>query len=149
MSPGLHLTIATPMGVLIDALEITALRAEDASGSFGIRPGHADLLTVLTPSVLRWRTPDQITHFCAVPGGVLHVTAGRVVSIACREAVPGAALATLEQDVHAMRERHLEAVRQARVEQTRLHAQTVRQLLKYLRPGASANEAWSGHEAGV
>ena len=50
---GLHLTIATPAAVLVDADGVASLRAEDESGAFGVLPGHADLLTVLPPSVLR------------------------------------------------------------------------------------------------
>lgn len=140
MSRTLCLSIATPMKVVVDAEEIAALRAEDASGSFGIRPAHADLLTVLTPTVLRWRTAGNITRYCAVPGGVLRVTAGREISIACREAILGDSLENLEAHVRETRARQLEAARSTRVEQLRLHAATVRQLLKFLRPGPSAGE---------
>jgi len=42
MSAGLHLLISTPVAVLVDADDVVAVRAEDESGSFGIRPGHAE-----------------------------------------------------------------------------------------------------------
>ena len=37
---------------------VVGLRAEDDSGSFGILAGHADLITVLTMSVVSWRQED-------------------------------------------------------------------------------------------
>ena len=54
MTSGLHLIIATPAKLLIDVEDVRSLRAEDDSGGFGVLPGHADLLTVLPPSVVRW-----------------------------------------------------------------------------------------------
>src|SRR2546429_1741177 len=49
MSAALHLTITTPAVILVDSDDVASVRAEDASGSFGILPSHADLLTMLTP----------------------------------------------------------------------------------------------------
>ncbi|MFK4446237.1 F-type H+-transporting ATPase subunit epsilon [Caballeronia udeis] len=143
MSALLHLTIATPARVLFDSTEVVALRAEDASGSFGILPGHAAFLTVLAPSVLRWHAADGVEQFCAVKEGVLRVSGGHEVSIACREGVMGASgtsLEVLEAQVDAARAVQLDAVRRARVDETRLHAQAVRQLLRYLRPSAKPAE---------
>lgn len=137
MSATLSLSISTPASVLVDALPIVALRAEDETGSFGILAGHADFLTVLAPSVLRWRGADSVTHYCAVEEGVLRVTAGTRVSIACREGVLGDSLDALQARIRDVRARQLDASRQARVEETRLHARTVRQLLRYLRPGSA------------
>ena len=134
MSGALHLTVTTPGQILVDSGDVAAVRAEDQSGSFGILPGHADLLTVLVASVLRWRTADGTTRFCAVHGGVFTVSAGRNVAVACREGVVGDSLENLEAKVCTVRAEQLEADRKARVEQVRLHALAVRQLLRYLRP---------------
>jgi F-type H+-transporting ATPase subunit epsilon len=136
MSGALHLTVTTPGQILVDIADVAAVRAEDASGSFGILPGHADLLTTLIPSVVRWRTSDGEAHFCAVRGGVFTVSVRRNVAIACREAVLGDSLEELQTKVRAMRTEQIEADRKARVEQVRLHALAVRQLLRYLRPTA-------------
>jgi len=134
MSGALHLTVTTPGQILVDSGDVAAVRAEDQSGSFGILPGHADLLTVLVASVLRWRTADDATRFCAVHGGVFTVSAGRNVAVACREGVVGDSLENLEAKVRTVRAEQLEADRKARVEQVRLHALAVRQSLRYLRP---------------
>ena len=134
MSGTLHLTVTTPAQILVDSGDVVAVRAEDQSGSFGILPGHADLLTVLVPSVLRWRTADGTDRFCAVRGGVFTVSSGRDVAVACREGVISDSLDDLETKVSAVRAQETEADRKARVEQIRLHALAVRQLVRYLRP---------------
>jgi F-type H+-transporting ATPase subunit epsilon len=134
MTTTLHLTITTPATVLVDSDDVVAAHAEDESGAFGILPGHADLLTRLTPSVVRWRAVDGATRFCAVRSGVLTVSLGRRIAIASREAIVGDALQTLEANVRTVRAQQHDADRRAHVEQVRLHALAVRQLVRYLRP---------------
>ncbi|MBN8892077.1 MAG: F0F1 ATP synthase subunit epsilon [Rhodospirillales bacterium 70-18] len=138
MSGGLHLTVTTPAEVLVDAQGVRAVRAEDDSGGFGILPGHTDLLTVLSASVLRWRDRDDTLRFCAVRGGVLRVSGGDSVAVACRQGTLGDDLETLAAGVVAMRAAETDAERRARVEQMRLHARAVRQLMRYLRPGEAS-----------
>jgi len=135
MTGTLHLTVTTPATVLVDSDDVVAVCAEDESGCFGILPGHADLLTALAPSVVRWRTAAGEARFCALRGGVFTVSTGHRVSIASREAIVGEALETLEARVRAVRAQQLEADRRAQVEQTRLRALAVRELVRYLRPG--------------
>ena len=135
MSRGLQLIIATPAKLLIDAGGIVSLRAEDESGAFGVLPGHADLLTVLPPSVVRWTTEDGATRYCALSGGVVRVAGGKRVAIACRRGAIGDDLSALHAEIEALRSAELDADRKARVEQTRLHARALRQLMRYLRSG--------------
>lgn len=137
MSTVLHLSIATPAGMLVDTPEVVAFRAEDATGSFGVLPGHTDFLTVLSPCVMRWRTADGTRRFCAVSGGVLRIVNGKDIRIACRDGELGDALETLETRVRETRAARLDAARRVRVEQTRLNTQAIRQILKYLRPGTT------------
>ena len=70
----MKLRIITPLEVVVDEDGVLALRAEDASGGFGILPRHADFLTSLTISVVGWKSADATRHFCAVRRGVLSVT---------------------------------------------------------------------------
>jgi F-type H+-transporting ATPase subunit epsilon len=133
MSAGLQLIIATPAKLLAEIDDVRSLRAEDDSGGFGVLPGHADLLTVLPPSVVRWTTADGATRYCAVSGGVLRVAGGRRVAIACRRGAVGDDLPALKVEIDALRSAELDADRKARVEQTRLHARALRQLMRYLR----------------
>jgi F-type H+-transporting ATPase subunit epsilon len=59
----MRLRIVTPQAVVIDANGGQALRAEDASGSFGVLPRFADFLTSLTISVVTWRDADGASHY--------------------------------------------------------------------------------------
>ncbi|MHC0053929.1 F0F1 ATP synthase subunit epsilon [Actibacterium sp. D379-3] len=134
MSGPLTLTVTTPLTVPVRAIEVTSVRAEDGSGGFGIQPGHADFLTVLGASVLRWRDADGPWRFCALRGGVLRVSGGTRVDVACREAVAGDDLARLETLIRAQAEDEGDAARRARGEQTRLHASAIRRLMLRLGP---------------
>lgn len=131
----LRLVITTPTTVLVDDATVSSVRAEDESGCFGILPGHTDLLTVLPASVLRWRTQGGTMRYCALRGGVMTVEGGTRVAIACRQGEIGSDLASLESEVEKMRASENDEERKARVEQMRLHAYAVRQLMRYLRPG--------------
>ena len=138
MTHALHLTISTPMQVLVDASEVRAVRAEDESGSFGILPGHAEMLTALPASVLRWRDAEGGLHYCALRSGVMTVSGGLRVAVACREGILGDDLQALEVQVAKLRAEEEDATRQARVEQMRLHANAVRQLMHFLKPAHQA-----------
>ncbi len=140
-SPSLRLTITTPYALLVDEEGVKSVRAEDETGGFGILPGHADFLTVLPASVVRWRNAAGREAYCALHGGVLTASRGERVSIACRQGVLGEDLQKLEADVRRARAERLDEAARARVEQTRLHAQTVRQLIRYLHPSGAAPEA--------
>lgn len=139
MSGALHLTITTPASILADIDGVRSLRAEDESGGFGILPGHADLLTVLGASVVRWQKANGEERFCALRGAVLTVTGGKEIAIACREGVIGDDLEKLEQNVELQRAADREAEAQARVEHVRLHARVVRQLMRALASGGDAD----------
>ena len=97
----MNLRITTPLEVLVDEVGVTALRAEDTSGGFGILAGHVDFLTSLTISVVSWRTKDGARRYCAVRRGVLSVDGGKDISIVTREAVVSSDLATLTDRVLA------------------------------------------------
>ncbi|WP_442755402.1 F0F1 ATP synthase subunit epsilon [Methylocystis sp. JAN1] len=133
MTSRLRLVISTPTRLLVDEPEAASVRGEDASGAFGILPGHANFVTALSASVLRWRVGEK-ERYCAVRGGVMSVKDGLQVSVACRHGVLGDELEKLEADIRAAAAVQAGAESRARVEQTRLHAYAVRQLVRYLRP---------------
>ena len=133
----MRLRIVTPLSVVVDA-EIGALRAEDASGSFGILPGHAPLLTALTISIVRWRSGDR-QQFCALRGGILTVM-GAAVAIASREAVVGDDLANLDRDVLARFQSDAEEERVDRVGTVQLQLNAIRRMVSRLQTGANAGE---------
>ena len=98
----MRLRITTPLAVVVDDGDVRALGADDATGSFGILPGHADFLTSLAIGVVSWRGADDAVHYCAVRRGVFTVTGGQEIAIATREAVAGDDLATLDETVSAL-----------------------------------------------
>jgi F-type H+-transporting ATPase subunit epsilon len=130
----MRLLITTPTSVVVDEHDVTAVRAEDETGSFGILDRHAEFLTALSLSVVNWRSADDRPQFCAVRRGVLSVTRANEVSIATREAIVGDDLAHLEQVVLAQFREALEAERAARTESLQLQMQAVRRIVHYLRP---------------
>jgi F-type H+-transporting ATPase subunit epsilon len=130
----MRLRIVTPLDVVVDQDGVTAVRAEDASGGFGILSGHADFLTSLAVGVVRWTGADGRRGFCAVRRGVLSVAGGRDVSVATREAVAGDDLATLDRTVLARFRDDMEAERAETFESTRLQLSAIRQIVSHLRP---------------
>lgn len=131
---GLTLNITSPLHGLVSGLAVASVRAEDASGSFGILAGHVDFLTVLPACVLRWRLPDGVQRFCAIRSGLLRVSGGKMVDVACREGVLGEDLDRLLAHVHELRQAELEEERRARTEAMRMQTQTVRRMMQVFHP---------------
>ena len=131
---GLSLSVTTPLHTLVAAQSVRSIRAEDQSGSFGILAGHVDFLTVLPASVLRWKTAEGVERYCAMRSGLLRVTGGSVVEVACREGVLGDDLEALLAHVRALRQAEEEEERRARVEAMRMQTQTVRQMMQVFHP---------------
>ena len=128
----MKLTIATPLGVVLETSEVAQIRAEDATGAFGILPGHADFLTVLTTSVLMWRDLSSAEHYIAVHGGVFEVRSG-TVAVATRQAVPGEDLRRLESEVLVQFQHELREEQAARADAQRLYMAALKQIVQYLR----------------
>jgi F-type H+-transporting ATPase subunit epsilon len=131
----MRLTIVTPLAVVVDE-DIDSLRAEDASGSFGLLEGHAPFLTALAISILSWKRSEG-EGFCAVRGGALTVSAKSHIAIATREAVAGDDLATLDAEVLSRFQSEADQERIEHVETTRLQMHVIRRMISRLRPGAN------------
>lgn len=137
----MRLRIITPLSIVVDEEGILALQAEDASGSFGILPHHADFLTSLTISVVGWRQPDDRRHYCAVRHGTLSVTGGQDIAITTREAVLGEDLVTLDKTVLARLHADLETERAEHIESTRLQLNAIREIMRHLRSNSRTRSA--------
>jgi F-type H+-transporting ATPase subunit epsilon len=129
------------LSVVVDDDDVRALRADDATGSFGILPGHADFLTSLTIGVVTWRDAHGVAHHCAVRRGVLSVTGGREIAIATREAVTGDDLATLDETVLARFRADTDTERAERVDSTRLQLNAIRRIVGHLRASGRSGSA--------
>ncbi len=126
------LRIVTPLSVVVHE-DVDAVRAEDASGSFGIMTGHAPFLTALTISIVSWRKAKR-ERFCAVRGGVLTVTDS--TTIATREAVVVDDLATPDREVLARFQSDADVERVERSETVQLQLDAIRRMVSRLRSGA-------------
>jgi F-type H+-transporting ATPase subunit epsilon len=143
----MRLRVATPAAVVVDAEDVHSLRAEDATGHFGILPGHADFLTVLDTSVITWRDPSGGEHFVAVRGGILTVQGGRSVEVVSRAAVAHDDLRVLRETVLTRLQEAAREEAEERVRAAKLHLALVRQLTKYLRAGTAAQTSGQHPEA--
>ena len=131
----MRLLVTTPMSVIVDAENVRQVRADDETGAFGIRPGHADFVTVLTVSVITWRNHGDEEHHVAVGGGVLTVRDGDLVEVATRQAVGEDTLRRLGRAVLEQFREEVRAEEESRVSATRLHLAAIRQLQRYLESG--------------
>ena len=130
----MRLDITTPFATVLRADEALSVRAEDASGAFGILHGHADFLTVLAVSVLTWRDRHAAEHYVALRGGVLSVRGGKSVTVTTAEAIMGEDLHRLEAEVLTRFHRQEDEERAAHTDAQRLHLAAIRQIMRLLRP---------------
>ena len=133
----MRLLVTTPTTIVADRQHVVSVRAEDATGSFGILQGHADFLTALTVCVVAWRERDGAQRFCAVRHGMLSVRAGKEVAIATREALVGDDLDHLEGVALAQFREDIEEERASRTESLELQMAAIRQIIRFLRPQRS------------
>jgi F-type H+-transporting ATPase subunit epsilon len=124
----LELEVLAPDGVVLRS-RAQAVRAADASGQFGLRPGHEAFLTVLVPGLLTFRGEDGREHFVAVDGGLLRVE-GRAVTVVTRDAVAAERLEDVAAAAAAMLEGRRREERTARAEFAELEALLLRQFGK-------------------
>ncbi len=127
--------ITTPTAIVVDADNVSYVRAEDSTGAFGIQQGHADFLTALAISVLTWRDATGSEHWAAVRGGVFRVRNGNSVEVATREAVLGENLKDLREVVLLQMTKNAETEQAARLGALGLQHAAIQQLYRYLRPG--------------
>ncbi len=129
----MKLTVTTPFAVVIEADDVVHLRAEDATGAFGILEGHADFLTVLAISVASWRDSKGIEHHLAVHGGMLDMRDGSTITIATRDAIASDDLQQLEKQVLATFRSQTEGERAAHSDAQRLYLAALRQIYRFLK----------------
>ncbi len=134
----MRLVITTPSAVVVDSNDVTALRAEDASGSFGVLEGHTEFLTVLSVCILHWRQRDGAERHCALRGGVLTVSGGRTVTVATRDAVSSEDLQHLEDAVLIRFRAAAEEESDARAAAAQLELAAIRRIIRHLRPGGAS-----------
>ena len=125
--------VLTPTEVVLerDAAHVTV---EDPTGSLGIRPGHAPLVTPLVQGILIARDANGSERYVAVDGGVAVVN-DDVVEVATRQAVAGDDLAHLEDTVLVEFEKHAEEDRTNQVAFEKMRISFLRNVLEAERAG--------------
>lgn len=130
----LHLESATQYERIEDVVSFVG---EDASGSFGILPGHARLSTVLEFGLARFRADGEGWQFLAAPGAVIHC-AGNELHFTTRRYLRDS---DFERVRTALREQLLaeeEALRTVKQSLRRLEEEMLRRLWKMRRLGEAA-----------
>lgn len=124
----LDLEILVPDGVVLHT-RINSFRGADASGHFGLLPGHEDFATLLTPCVMIYRDEEEREHYAAADGGVLLLEKGRI-SITTREAVVADRLDQVAEAVAAILEARRAKEKTARGEFAELQSTLLKELRK-------------------
>jgi F-type H+-transporting ATPase subunit epsilon len=101
--------------ILLDGREaaridrVASLVAGDASGQFGVQPGHAALVTVIEPGLFRYRLVGSETWtWCASAGGMLSCqrdAGATTVRIVSRRFLRGADAEWLQSQLEALLQR--------------------------------------------
>lgn len=131
----MRLVVTTPRRLVLDLVGVDSVRAEDASGGFGILSGHADFITVLPPSILSYRDAEDAEHYVGLVGGVLLVRGGDQVMVASPEAMVGDDLDALEAMIIEFASRALDEEQQIHTDSTRLHIAAIRHIQAYVEAG--------------
>ena len=129
------LRVYTRTEVLLE-LEVTHVTAEDPTGSLGIRPGHAPLVTPLVQGILMARSPDGRETYVAVNAGVLLVT-GDLIEVTSREAVASNSLTELEKTALGQFELEDQEDRVARTSFEKMRISFMRRVLDFEHAGES------------
>lgn len=124
----MELEILVPDGVVLQA-RVQSLQAADASGRFGIWPGHEAFLTLLTPCVIFLRDEGGKERFVAADGGVLRALDHKI-SIVTREAVAADRLDEVAQAAAAMLQARRTLEKSAQAEFAELQVSLLRELRK-------------------
>ena len=124
----LALEILVPDAVVLDT-RVTGVQAADATGRFGLRPGHEPFVTVLVPSLLVYTDEAGTERYAAVDGGVL-VLEGDRVSVVTREAVLSDRLEDLSERAAAILDVRRRQEGKARAEFDELQTALVKQLAR-------------------
>jgi len=122
------LEILVPDGVALNTIT-RGLQATDATGRFGLLPGHENSLTVLEPCVLMYRDENDRERFAAVDGGVLLLERNQVVLVT-REVVLADRLEGLADAAEEMLSTRHAVERRAEVEFSELQTSLLRELGK-------------------
>lgn len=131
----MKLRVFTPTQVVLEQ-EVAHVTVEDVTGSLGVRPGHAPLVTALVPGIVTARDATERERYVAVDGGVMTV-AGNAVDVVSRQAVASDDLDHLETTVLAGFEQAVAGARANRAAFEKMRVRFMRGILDYDRADVS------------
>lgn len=127
----LHLEAATQYERVDDVLSFVG---EDASGSFGILPGHARFITVLEFGLASFRSAAGGWRHVAAPGAVVRF-AGDELHLATRRFVCGADYERIRDALREQLRTEEDALREIRLSLRHLEESMLRRLWELARGG--------------
>lgn len=119
--------LETPAGAGVPVREVIAC---DATGSFAVRPGHADLVASLVPSIVEWTDASGGKAFAGVPGGILRVSGRGRVEILGRRVYRGRTLDEVAASLGEAMRRDSATAADARRALDQLEAELVSNLIR-------------------
>ncbi len=125
----MRLVVTTPTRVIVDEA-VSSVQAEDASGRFGVEPGHESFITSTVPSIVIYRPAEGDEKYVAVDHGTLRVTRNQV-QLATRQAVVSDDLDELERVVEEEFEKQTEASRRTGKSFSEIELSAWRKLMEY------------------
>jgi F-type H+-transporting ATPase subunit epsilon len=125
----LELEILVPDGVVLHR-RVSSLQATDASGRFGLLPGHQAFLTLLAPCVLVYRDEAGREGYAAADGGILLLEKKDRLFLVTREAVVAERLEDVAAAAAALLAARRAQEKAARAEFTELQTTLLRELRK-------------------
>jgi F-type H+-transporting ATPase subunit epsilon len=124
----MKLTVRLPSEILLEE-PVERIQAEAVDGWFGLLPKHIDFVTALVPGVMKFQPCGKPEEYLAIDHGIL-VKCGADVSVSTRNAVRGASLEKLKQEVELQFRAKAEREKAARAYEAKLEADLVRHLLE-------------------
>ena len=130
----MRLRVLLPSSVLID-IEVSKIVAEAPNGSFCLLPRHVDFVAGLVPGILSYELENGEVKFLGIDEGIL-VKTGSNVLVSTRNAVKGADLGNLKEEIEKNFLNLDERERRVRTAEARLEANLVRRFLELEHDGA-------------
>ncbi len=126
----MHLQSATQSDRIENVLSFIG---QDDSGSFGILPGHARMMTLLVFGLARFRVTDQDWEFLAFPGALAYFVNGQLY-LSTRRYVRGKDYAGISATLREELRTEEEALREMKQGVRRLEEEMFKRLWK-VKPG--------------
>ena len=106
---------------------VTSLVARDRSGSFGVLPGHARMITLIEAGLLRFRRGGETWEYVACASGLLYVL-GVEVRLCTSRFLTGTDYGRLSEALEAQLRAEQDALKSQRSSVARMEEEMVRRL---------------------